>query len=289
MKKFTYSVLVVLYNPERRILKQLDIYANEFDKVYLFDNSDEKVEWITEFAKSRNIEYYSSNNVGITGALNVIIPIAINEKFDFIATMDQDTIFPSEVIQKMISNIELNYKEDIAIYTTNFNKMYVGEGGKIEYSKPEYDINKVTYTNFHISSGNFLRCDLISNLFPLDNYFIGFVDFDLDFSVKTLGYKILVIGECIISQQIGNPIKASVFTKQGLTNFSSSRYYYLYRNNYYFNNKFKNYKEAKKFAKMKRIKYFIKLLTTERNKIEKIKMSYKGYCDYKKGILGIKK
>lgn len=281
-----YACVVVLYNPEQDIKEQLKVYTENFDKLYIFDNSPKKQDWLEEITNINNVTYIGDGtNKGLSGAFNITFERAKEEGFEFLVTMDQDTIFESAEIQKMKKHIEECTDENVAIFGTNFKKRYQGKEG-IEYSDPIYPVDTNSDGLHHLQSGSFLKTSLMQNVFPLDDWFIAFVDFDMNYSAVSKGYKILVYGDCMITQQIGNSIKASKLAKKGLTNMSVNRFYYLMRNNLYFAKKYNDNKEAKKFARKRRIIYILKIILSEKNKILKIKMMKKGYKDFKLGKLG---
>lgn len=285
--KNVYVCLVVLYNPERNIEHQLIIYSQCFDKVILFDNSAKQADWLNSLIiNNNNIDYYNyGENIGISGALNETMKLVVDTNFGYLATMDQDTVFDKEDIIRMKNHIDECKDNDIAVFATNFRKTYFGKGG-VEYSDYKYSQNGIYDVRFHLSSGNFLNISLVKNIFPLDNLFIAFVDFDLDYAIHLKGWKLRVFGDCFITQQIGNRIKANFLSKYGLTDMSVDRFYYLVRNNLYFSKKYCEYKEARKFAIRKRIIYLLKIILSEKNKFAKLKMMKRGYKDYKLNKLG---
>lgn len=286
MKRNIFACIVILYYPTENIKSQIEVYINNFDKLYLYDNSNIKSEWLNEFVKKENVIYlYSGVNKGISSALNDVVEAAYCDGYEYLVTMDQDSIFYENDIIRMKEKVIELQDGKTAIVTTNFNKMY-WKGKQIIYSKPVRKIENDTEVLYHITSGNFLYLPLVKELFPLDNYFIAFVDYDLDFLLNRKGYRIIVVGECIISQQIGNKIKASKLLQMGFTDMLPIRYYYLMRNNLYFSRKFRDIPEAIKFARSRRYRYYLKLLLSEKCKITKIKMMYRGYKDFKKGMMG---
>lgn len=283
---YRFACVVVLYNPEEDIKQQLKTYSECFKKLFLFDNSPKKAQWLESLTEIENVCYIGNGeNLGLSEAFNITFQKSYEEGFDFITTMDQDTVFEKEEILKMFKHISECEDDSVAIFATNFRKIYFGKNGP-EYSKKIYPENDVIEERFHIQSGNFLKISLMKNVFPLDNFFVSFVDFDMDYSAYIKGYKLLVYGDCLITQQIGEPIKASFLAKHGFTNMSVNRYYYLMRNNLYFGKKYKDYKEVRKRARYGRRIFALKILLSEKNKIAKIKMMKKGYKDYKNGVLG---
>ncbi|MGN9056328.1 hypothetical protein ACTNA4_07635 [Bariatricus sp. HCP28S3_A7] len=289
--QFKYGCVVILYNPERDFPKQLERYAKSMDCVYLYDNSIQRNEWIEKKAADYdNVEYiFNDHNDGISCVLNKAYVRSLADHCDFLLTMDQDTEFSTEGMLYMKQQIEQDHELDCtAIYAANFVKRYVGAQGT-EYSESVCPKGIVSEPKFHITSGNFLNLKLLDRVFPLDDYFIAFVDFDLDYEIALLGYKLKVFGDCIIVQQIGEPIKANTLSKHGLTNLSVNRYYYLMRNNLHFKRKFKAHKDAVKFARKKRMIYYAKLVLSEKKKLQKIGAMLEGFKDYREGIMGARK
>lgn len=89
------AVGIVLYQPDMARLKQcVANLEKQVDKIYVFDNSekgtnlnDEHIVYMTE-GKNRGIAY----------ALNKIMEKAQIDDFDWVVTMDQDSIVPDGMI-----------------------------------------------------------------------------------------------------------------------------------------------------------------------------------------------
>ena len=79
----------------------------------------------------------------------------------------------------------------------------------------------------------------------------------------------------------------SIFGKFNTSNHSALRRYYMTRNRFYI---WEKYKDLNSFTlnRDKKLfkKEFIKIILGEKDKVNKIKMVFKGYKDYKKGIRG---
>jgi len=284
-----FIVTVIIYNPKIDVFDRIKIYSDCFEKVLVIDNSDVKnIDFINKISIFDNVFFYDmKGNRGISVALMKSFDVAKHEHFDFILTMDQDTVFSKKAILAMQSIIGKMNQSDIGIFAPNYRKMYYDKNCKIIYKDSHYDSDKSHEILSCMTSGSFISCKILDKLIPLDDYFIAHVDTDICAKVITSGYRILLIGNVFFNQQLGKPMKNSRFNmKFNATNHEPIRYYYMIRNYLYFRRQYKNNKKLKKQIKIMPLKYIFKLVTSETNKIEKVKYSYYGYKDFKKNIMG---
>ena len=277
MKKI--CCLVTLYNPELENIKQYMHYIENFDIVLFFDNSSEKSVLYEELIKYKNVVYvWDGNNYGYAHSINYAFDFALRNEMDYLLTMDQDTVFEEGEIQKSITYVNAFDKNDIGIIATNFNKMYHNKG-KIVYSKCYYHKN-TSEAVFAITSGNYINVSNVKKIFPLENYFIAYVDYELNMQLYINNLKVYVMEDVVIHQQIGQKdVKFSFLSTLGFTNHAPIRYYYLGRNSLHFIKKYRMYKVAKKLYRRNMRNYFFKILLSEKNKIQKIKNFFKGRKD----------
>lgn len=89
------AVGIVLYQPDMTRLKQCIVnLEKQVDKIYVFDNSEKKINLTDE-----QIVYMTEGeNRGISYALNRIIEKAQIDGFEWVVTMDQDSIIPDGMI-----------------------------------------------------------------------------------------------------------------------------------------------------------------------------------------------
>lgn len=87
--------VAILYNPEEALLlKSLDSWVPYVDKAFVFLNSAISLR-VQSFLDENNIHAINTDgeNRGISYALNRMITICDNEHFDYLLTMDQDTLW----------------------------------------------------------------------------------------------------------------------------------------------------------------------------------------------------
>ena len=255
--------IVVLFNPDKNVFKNILTYNSFFEKIIIVDNSKENNE---KYILNKNYIYIPNNkNLGIAAALNIGCKKAQEENFDFVMTMDQDSswkkseiknyiIFAEKILQNKNENkIEsispsLNLKHsslyDFIYYFLNFLFHIIKK-------RPEYE-----YFERVITSGNILslECWEKSGKFN-ENLFIDEVDFEFCYRLIKNDYKIIRYNKAKINHLIGNS-NFSIFRKD---KHNSTRLYYIVRNCNYIIKKYPDFAEKYEYDK-------------------KLKMIYNEYC-----------
>lgn len=265
--------VVVLYNPEDKVIENIKSYQLFCHKLFVMDNSisyNEKL--IKELETYQNIIYVSLNgNKGIAKALKEGMELSIKDNADFTLTMDQDSIFPSDKID-IVKDYLNKYSNEYSIIGLNFNSNSTEA--------------KLVEEKFLLTSGNFIKNKDYQKIKGFkEELFIDWVDFDLCEQFYSIGKKVGYINEVSLIHVMGNPESHYLLGKKVTAlNHSLVRYYYRYRNGLYL------YRQNKKFFK-KKYKHDIiidriKILLYEKNKCQKFKMIRKGRKDAKRKILG---
>ena len=106
IKNYKIAAVVILYNPIEEVLPNILACTEQTELVYVFDNSEKiNQELIKKIVNIERVEYHNNNgNKGVAYALNKGARLAIENQFDFLLTMDQDSHITSGLIEKMIKN-----------------------------------------------------------------------------------------------------------------------------------------------------------------------------------------
>ncbi len=287
-----YAVAVVLYNPSISVEEHISVYLSVsfFYKVYIVDNSDDENINLSNVILSNNrVQYISMNgNKGMSIALTAAYNIAMEDGMDFLLTMDQDSQYTKSNIEKMIRYIESNNDPSIAIYVANFAKIYWDHNYKKKIIG-EYVVgdNEIKNVSMCLTSSSFVRLTAVKELLPLENFFIGYVDNMISAELIERGYILVRVGESKFEQQVGYPVVYSKWNERlRIVKHSSTRYYYMYRNCFYYMKRFSYNKKIKNKCVLMRLRYLFNILLVEEKKICKLRACYYGYKDYKKGVLG---
>lgn len=286
-----YAGVVVLYNPDENVIANIESYYQEISKLYVVDNSDNINNLIVEKIKQLDNCYYLhlGQNQGLASALNIGCDKAFEEGFDYILTMDQDSKFAKNDVQKLINFIETQ-KTHYAIVCPNVKSIYyddVSKQEKIAYTL--IDENKNEIKNWVMTSGSMMCLKSYKEAGGFDTkMFIGHIDIDLGIKFSLLNLKVIMIGNSIIYQRFGNSKPRKILFKTVHPSFAAPvRTYYIFRNQKYLEKKYG--KKFKKFINVHLYKFIIKILLFEDEKFKKLLMAYKGYLDGKKGKMGIYK
>lgn len=267
--------VVIWYNPREQELNNINSYIHKLDKLYIVDNSINNNKHLLSKIKNNynNIEYISNgDNLGIAKALNIGCTNAMKEGYEWILTMDQDSEFEENMIEKYICNIENMRKKDntIVIFAP-----IIGEGRN----------ENIAYVNKVITSGNILNLKAygIVNGFD-DDLFIDEVDHDFCFKLIEKGYKIYKFEDIRLKHKLGDSKRVKIFNRYFTTmNHNYIRKYYIVRNRCEIRKRFPKY--TADYSKSNKID-FIKVIVGEPDKLIKIRYMIKGYIDYKKNKLG---
>ncbi len=237
------AATVILYHPSSNTLKNILSYASEVEKVFVFDNTEGEGSVISEdLSQVSNIDYYhDTQNRGIAERLNQAAQKAIEEGFDWLLMMDQDSEFEGKAIQLYIDCIK-KYSDTskVALFGTNYSRTQQVSNGEI-ISK-EVDVM--------ITSGTMLNLKLYPIIGEFDEaLFIDAVDVEYCLNAKTKGFSVIQLMNIYLRHELGNIVRrASIKTlflkKKEKELHSALRYYYIYRNNLYLQEKYKNFDKA---------------------------------------------
>ena len=241
---------VVLFNPEdaERVIDSLEAILKQVDRIYIFDNSTIE----NQMVFPSDIVYLSENHInkGIAYALNRIIERADSDGFEWLVTMDQDSIIPEGLIGAYEKHISDDSVAVICPQVIDSRRSYM------EVKKEP----KEEYVDFCITSASCTRISAWNIVDGFDEWlFIDLVDNDFCKRLTVAGYKILRLNDYVLDQEFGKIIPKSPkvqafwnkvaktfhndnFGKLGYSKFvSPARVYYTCRNIIYVNKKLKKY------------------------------------------------
>ena len=96
--------IVVLYEPTREVLRNIQSYIMQVEQLFIVDNSENVDSKIVEkIKKINNAEYIGLNeNIGIAAALNIGARRAIEGGYEYLLTMDQDSYVSPHMVLKLL-------------------------------------------------------------------------------------------------------------------------------------------------------------------------------------------
>ena len=285
------AAIIVSYNPDKNLLDSVNLLISQVEKIIIVDNGsiEEKrkdISSIKDIDNERIEVIFNEENLGIATALNIGVREALKQGFNWILTMDQDSKASKDMVEKMFevyNNIDEKERKSILSIFPNF----VDE--RIQSIEENSVMNTYEYVDADITSGNLVKAEVFDKVgFFDDSLFIDLVDTDFCMRLNEKNIKMIKVRDAILYHSLGESQSVkSIFGKFNTSNHSALRRYYMTRNRFY---TWEKYKDLNSFTlnRDKKLfkKEFIKIILGEKDKVNKIKMVFKGYKDYKKGIRG---
>lgn len=289
--KFRIAAGITVYEPDiERLKENISSTLSQAEHLYLVDNASKDISEIkllySKHEKVTIIE--NSENSGIATALNQMCDAAFSDGFDFIMTLDQDSLPESDIIEKytpFLGNIE------IALLTPKFVD---DNEPDIISSTSEKETEFIERCN---TSASLVRLSVFKEVGGFDTrMFIDCVDFDYCTVLLENGYKILRVNTAILHHRLGEAKEVRFFMPIGKLlgikklqkpfftyNHSPLRTYYYARNIRFYAYKHKDFIDLK-VEKRVYIKWLVLKLGFEKQKFKKLKAIIKGKKDAKEMI-----
>lgn len=279
MKKI--AAIVVLYNPTENIFDNLYTYLDQLEKIYIVDNSETTIDKkIAEKILSvPNTSYiFNGSNIGIASALNLGAQTAINEGYNYLLTMDQDSSAPPQMVNTLYSVISSS--ESIGLVAAEHNNPVIhSKSNKIE-------TKEILYT---MTSGNLINLNAYKKIGGfLEKLFIDHVDHEYCLRLNKNGFKVIKTNRTYVYHQLGKSEKKKYFgVNLYPTHHPPIRLYYRTRNRLYVDKLYKeDFPKYLKEDRMHFIRELVYMILCEKDLLNKFRMIYSGYLDYRKNKFG---
>ena len=239
---------IVTCNPElKRLTHVVDAVSRQVDIVIIVDNCSENKGDITKLLqgnKEKNIFVENDENRGIARALNQIFEVAVKKGYDWVLTLDHDTVCDPGMVETLFKGV---IGENVGIVCPSV--LYEDEDLKMKgYGKLGMEEVYACMT-----SGSLTRVSAWEKVGGFnDNYFIDFVDNEFCMKLKIDGFKVIRNHSCEMKHSLGEPRQVkSLFGSKSVSIHKPWRYYYMVRNNLTFIRQYRPYlRIIKEYAKL---------------------------------------
>lgn len=236
-QKFNVCAVMVCFHPNLEELSSNIIsIVRQVEKLIIVDNTDKPVSnaFLTEEHQVNKIEWISLNkNLGIGAAHNVGIKIAVEQNYEGVLLLDQDSKPPEALVSELVSGVSFLKNQGIKIacigpeiINKNTNESYkplINKGQELHQDYIEKDVL--------ISSGKLIVTDSIKEIGLMDEaLFIDLVDFEWCWRAKKLGYRIFSSRKIKMGHMVGSK-NVKIFNFYTLLIPAPIRHYYQFRNN----------------------------------------------------------
>lgn len=277
------AAVVILYNPAKDVIRNINSYLEAINLLYIVDNSTHPSTQIQAFfiGEQKVVYLHDGENKGISSRLNQVIGLASKGGYEWLLTMDQDSYFGNGVFSAYLQCCKkFENKDKVSLFGTVYFTTVT--------SRNDCNFSDV---NHLITSGSIMNLKLTEQIGGFDEkLFIDEVDFEYCLRSRLLGFRILQFQNIFLIHALGEvsnhrSLKNNKITARVL--HSPLRLYYITRNFLYISAKYKSIfpAEIKKRKKIlfNRIKNNL-LYNKDRFKV--LKFIARGVLDYGRRRMG---
>jgi len=276
--KENICALIVTYYPDREFPERVKKIARQVAHIIIVDNGSDQhsrlmLHNLTDINNINLIE--NERNMGIATALNQGICWLKDRGYQWVLTLDQDTVpfdFMIETLLQVYNNLE--QKDKVAIIGSNYYTL-------MNKSRYQFGINSLYVEKKSvITSGSLISIAAFNIIGPFrDEFFIDHVDHEYCLRARAKGFKIIMACEPIMRHMIGEATKHRLLLLTlEIEKHPANRYYFKSRNHaiiireYFFKDPIWILKSI--YSAIKSI--FLTCLFEEK-KLLKLKLTIKGY------------
>ncbi len=268
---------IVTYNPEiDRLIRNIESVKPQVDHILIVDNASQNQQAIKDISEKYGFSFIAfEKNKGLAGALNDIFTFAIQHHYEWVLTLDQDSVLPENYIEfgkryfgmDNVGIITCGYVENnlgVAVYPFKVDAPYL-------------------FIERCITSAAIVRVAAYQKTDGYDeDLFVDYVDFDFAFKIRHAGYEILHMNDIMLNHELGDSKWVRfLFRKVRYTSHRAEREYYIARNITIFAGRYR--KTEKTFKdRLSLIKHYLFVLLYDDEKKKKLQALKQGRKDGKK-------
>ncbi|MBT2657261.1 glycosyltransferase family 2 protein [Bacillus sp. ISL-18] len=235
-RKFKVCAVMVCFYPDiEELSSNINAIVGQVEKLIIVDNSEKPVNhnFLNENDQVSKIEWVSlKENLGIGAAHNVGIKMALEQNFDGILLLDQDSNPPKNLVKELASGMEFLNDQGIKvaclgpdIFNKNTNETYkplVNKGVELSEDFVEKDVL--------ISSGKLISAEAVKQIGMMDEaLFIDLVDFEWCWRARKDGFRVFSSKRVRMGHMVGQK-NVKILNVYNLLIPSPLRHYYQFRN-----------------------------------------------------------
>lgn len=220
---------IISFNPNLNLLKKnIEAIQLQVSDIFVIDNGSNNVNEIESLLQNYRRAHLTKNkeNLGIAAALNQACEVSIKKKFQWLLTLDQDSVCPPNFVETLRKVAERYPSVGIvAPLIVDRNVGIVGHRAE--------GVQKVRTC---ITSGSLTNLTAWVNIKGFDEkMFIDSVDFDFCYRLRKAGYFIYQTNSVTLNHAIGNSKKCRfLFWEFSNLEHTAFRDFYIAQNNVYY-------------------------------------------------------
>ena len=218
---------IILYNPDiDRLMDNISAIYQQVESIIIIDNNSINIiEFEEKLTRNNKIKLVkNTSNQGVAKALNQLAIAAIGFNYEWLITLDQDSVVPENLVEI--------YSRYIGIAKVGLICCKIIDRNFGELSSQQEKRNGWEFVDLCITSASMINLSVWQSVGGFcEEMFIDSVDFDICYLIKENGYKILRTNETALLHEVGKSQKKEFCGREELVfNHSPLRCYYIIRN-----------------------------------------------------------
>lgn len=223
--------VIVTYHPDADFPARLEQILAQFPQVIIVDNGSQSVsaDMLHSLAILPHVHLaINEKNLGIAAALNRGAALAVQQRFEWIVTLDQDTLLSPEMLTTLIDVYDKSGGGDIMVGSNYWDAHRKRDFIQCQNNTQTVFVERKTL----ITSGTLLSLSLFKTIGLFrEDYFIDSVDHEFCLRARAHGCRILISCRSVMSHSIGANVEKAGRLRQFLSfNHSPARKYFIARN-----------------------------------------------------------
>lgn len=196
--KGTVLAVIIVYQPDRELLQRnINAFLDHVDKLIIWNNSPGSFGHLYDGKDENKILYEGiDENVGISKALNYAWKYASSNGYEYMLTMDQDSVWYDF------------YSFKISVMNKNVEELCIC--GPCAYTNISERSSKSGFELFRwqITSGMLVKTELLDRIGGYnESFFVDCVDIELCLRAKSYGFDSYYCYDGFLLQRYGKPCK----------------------------------------------------------------------------------
>lgn len=225
------SGCVILFHPQAEVVSNIQSYCYGVDTLFVIDNSTTEDRTLIARIKalSDKIVYrWMGENKGLSAALNIACRMGLENQYDWMLTMDQDSSFLEDDLAALVDGIDTA--------EVRFGKLgIISPYHVVSEHFDQLEHERYNLARYVMTSGNLLSLKAMAVTGPFEEkLFIDCIDMDYCIRLRKNGYQILQDNSIRLRHSLGNFQQGKlVALSVGYSNHSPLRRYYITRNRFF--------------------------------------------------------
>jgi rhamnosyltransferase len=271
------AAVVVLYHPTPAVVDNIRSWTGQVESIFAVDNSAGDVSAVVSpLAELEKVTLVRNRkNEGIARALNIGAQRALDEGFDFLLTMDQDSCADEDMVPRMLECLDGRSTAQVGMVSP----FHATKSGHAPGREACQDVMTP------MTSGCLLNLAAYRSVGPFrDDFFIDFVDNEYCLRLRRAGFPVIRANRARLEHNVGDTRKYGPFIA---TNHSPLRRYYKTRNRFrVFREYVGDFPGHCLFDLVRLMKEIASIILFEGEKLDKLRMMWRGWRDFRQGRFG---